>query len=272
MVPSNAGLRPASAMVNHHNHSFLDDDTGIGGPRSRFPLTQRSLVAGASSDDPRVRELAYEAIIRNYWKPAYKYIRIKWQQSNEDAKDLTQSFFATSLEKEFFRSYDHSKASFRTFLRICLDSFVANERKAGTRLKRGGMVGFVSLDFEEAESELALNTLADDLSMEDYFRNEWIRGLFTFAVEQLKQQLDAAGKPVHFALFELYDLDHDAEDALSYAALAERFGLPVTSVTNYLAAARREFRRIVLEKLKEVTVTEDEFRSEARLLLGVEVH
>jgi len=56
---------------------------------------------------------------------------------------------------------------------------------------------------------------------------------------------------------------------VSYESLAREFGLTTTEVTNYLAAARREFRKIVLAKLREVTATEAEFRSEARSLLGV---
>jgi len=40
-------------------------------------------------------------------------------------------------------------------------------------------------------------------------------------------------------------------------------------VTNFLAFARREFRRIVLEKLREITANDREFREEARSLLGV---
>jgi hypothetical protein len=72
-------------------------------------------------------------------------------------------------------------------------------------------------------------------------------------------------------LFELYDLEQSPGDDVSYAGLAKRFNLPVTGVTNYLAAARREFRRIVLERLREITVTEEEFHEEAKLLLGVEV-
>ncbi len=39
---------------------------------------------------------------------------------------------------------------------------------------------------------------------------------------------------------------------------------------NRLAYARREFRRIVLERLREITATEEEFRAEARVLLGTD--
>ncbi len=40
-------------------------------------------------------------------------------------------------------------------------------------------------------------------------------------------------------------------------------------MTNYLAFARREIRRLVLEKLREITATEEEFRAEAAAVLGV---
>jgi hypothetical protein len=46
------------------------------------------------------------------------------------------------------------------------------------------------------------------------------------------------------------------------------FSLAVTDVTNYLAFARREFRRCVLEQLREMTGSEEEFRREAHFLLG----
>ncbi len=58
---------------------------------------------------------------------------------------------------------------------------------------------------------------------------------------------------------------------VSYASLAKEFGLEPATVNNYLAAARRDFRRIVLEKLREITATDEEFRTEARSLLGVDV-
>jgi hypothetical protein len=41
-------------------------------------------------------------------------------------------------------------------------------------------------------------------------------------------------------------------------------------VTNHLHWARRELRKAVLEKLRETTASEEEFRDEARALLGVE--
>ena len=80
------------------------------------------------------------------------------------------------------------------------------------------------------------------------------------------------GKRTHFLLFERYDLaDAEPHERPTYAELAAELGLPVTQVTNFLAAVRREFRRAVLARLRETSGGEEEFRAEARALLGIEV-
>jgi len=248
----------------------MDPDTDIGGPLHKFPVTNHSAIANARSDDQVTRQRALDVILNSYWKPVYKYIRLKWQASNEDAKDLTQGFFANTFEKDHFANYDAAKASFQTFLRTCLDGFVANERKAGRRLKRGGDMDHYQLDFAAAEDELAAHALSATLSPEDYFHREWVRWMFTLAVDAFRRRCEETGRTVHFELFERYDLNDDSSD-VSYASLGQEFGLEPATVTNYLAAARRDFRRIVLEKLREITATDEEFRTEARSLLGVDV-
>ena len=248
----------------------MDPDTDIGGPLHKFPVTNHSAIANARSGDQLARQRALETILTSYWKPVYKYIRLKWQASNEDAKDLTQGFFANAFEKDHFANYDAGKASFQTFLRTCLDGFVANERKAGNRLKRGGGMDHYSLDFAAAEDELAFHAMTSTLNPEDYFHREWVRWMFTLAVDAFRLRCLDSGRTVHFQLFERYDLNDD-NTQLSYASLGQEFGLEPATVNNYLAAARRDFRRIVLEKLREITATDEEFRTEARSLLGVDV-
>ena len=248
----------------------MDIDTDIGGPLHRFPTTRHSAIVAAASDDEEVRQRALETIVASYWKPAYKYLRIKWQASNENAKDLTQSFFLTAIEKSYFAGYDASKASFQTFFRTCLDRFVANQNKAEQRLKRGGGASHLSLDFVGAESELTNNLPAPELNPEDFFHREWVRSLFTLAVETLQDRYHQSGRDIYFQLFERYDLHDDGDSKVSYASLASEFELKTTDVTNYLAAARRDFRKILLEKVRELTGTEAEFQAEVRALLGTE--
>lgn len=226
------------------------------------------MVAAIRSDRADVRRSAFDALVTAYWKPVFKYVRLKWHASPDDAADLTQGFFLRALEKDFFASFDPAKARFRTFLRTCLDGFVANARKADARLKRGGGVALVPLDFDEAERELrhqATNAIAD---FDAYFHREWLRGLFATAAARLRDECAARGRTDRFPLFEAYDLAGDEQPRPTYAELARRHGLTAIDVTNELAAARREFRRFVLEALREQCASDEDFDAELRGLTG----
>ncbi len=227
-----------------------------------FPTTRRSVIVALSSGDAAERERAFDTLVACYWKPLYKYARVAFRREREDAEDLTQGFFVRAFEKEALAAYDASKASFRTFLRLLFDRFASNEWKAEQAQKRGG--GEVHLDFESAEAEISRET--STATPEEYFQREWVRSVFALAVDRLRARCEEEGKQKHFAVFEAYDLDDDR--GISYRDLAVRFDIPETQVTNYLAAIRRRFREIVLDALREVTATDQEFRAEARALLG----
>ena len=245
------------------------DDTGIGEGSGKFPATRHSAVLAAQSPDLIERERGLSILVAAYWKPIYKYLRIRHREGNEEAKDLTQGFFARALEKEFFAAYDPGLGSFRTYLRTCLDRYVSNEKKAALRQKRSPGAPVVPLDFDVAEGELARSAPAADRTMDQYFHDEFVRSLFALSVDTLREECALRGKDLPFQLFERYELDRDPEERLTYHRLAEEMHIPVTQVTNFLAFARREFRRIVLEKLREITTSDREFREEAKSLLGV---
>jgi RNA polymerase sigma factor (sigma-70 family) len=236
-----------------------------------FPATRHSVVRDLASADPDTRAAAYDALARSYWRPVYLYIRLRWRREAEDARDLTQEFFARAFERAYLERYNPARARFRTFVRTCLDGFLANEDKAAARLKRGGGVTITALDFDAADADLAIHAPADESDPERWFHREWVRALFGEALHTLQRQAEAAGHSRAFVLFQRYDVD-DAVDGTrpTYAALAAELGLRVTDVTNELAWARRAFREIVLDGLRRVCATDEEFRAEARDLFGVD--
>jgi RNA polymerase sigma factor (sigma-70 family) len=249
---------------------FMSDDTDMGGARQQFPPTRWSVIEGARSAHAEERQRALGVLISAYWKPVYKYIRLHWNKANEEAKDLTQDFFARLVEKHLLDRFDPSRARLRTYLRVCVDGLVMNTDKAAQRRKRGGDVALLPLDFEAAEGELAQLPVFSAGSQEEFFAQEFARSLFGLAVDRLRRECDEKGRVLHFRLLELYDIDEAGKD-LTYEQVAQRFAIKTTDVTNHLALARREFRRIVLEELRAMTASEDEFRREAQTLLGVKL-
>jgi RNA polymerase sigma factor (sigma-70 family) len=233
-----------------------------------FPPTRLSVVARTRSSDEETRRLAFAAIIEAYWKPVYKYLRLKWQADPDQAADLTQEFFAATLEKDVLGRFDPARARFRTYLRLCVDGFASNARKAERRLKRGGGAAPVSLDFETAEGEILRHEPSVPADVDELFYQEWVRALFQHAVEDLRRWATTSGRETMLAVFERYDLSDSAEDRPTYAALARDLGITATTVTNHLAAMRRQFRRVVLDRLRDLTTTDEEFEAEAKRLLG----
>lgn len=237
----------------------------------RFPATRWSVIEAARGPDREERKRALDKLCAAYWRPVYKYVRLRWNRDGPDAQDLTQGFFAEMLERELLNRFDAGKSRLRTYLRLCVDSFVMNEDKASRRQKRGGDLQHLALDFAGAEEELDGATIdaaaiASPESLEEFFEKEWVRSLFTLAVEDLRAACADRGRERDFRLFEAYDLDGD--DNASYSQLAQQYGIPVTDVTNALAWARREFRRIALERLREICASDEEFQREAKATLG----
>lgn len=236
---------------------------------ARFPKTRQSAVVGAASDDAVARARSFDVLVRAYWVPVYTHIRLKWHRPVEQAEDLTQGFFTRAFERRFFQDYDPRKAHFRTYLKTCLDRYVVDEQRTDQRLKRGGDVVKLSLDFAAAEDELQRCTMSGDQALEDSFDRAWTRHLLGAAVDRLREHCDAEGKQQHYEIFRRLVLDADAaEPRPSYRALAGELGLTITQVTNYLAWSRRAFRHALLDQLRELTATEEEFEEEARGLLG----
>jgi RNA polymerase sigma factor (sigma-70 family) len=237
----------------------------------QFPATRWSVVEGVRSPDGEERKRALDKLCEAYWKPVYKYVRLRWDRDPADAQDLTQGFFAEMLERGLLNRFDADRSRLRTYLRLCVDSFVMNQDKAARRQKRGGEVRHLVLDFGGAEEELGSTAIdpaaiASPESLEEFFEKEWIRSLFTLAVEELRVLCVERGREQTFRLFEVYDLECD--EKVSYGDLATQYGIPVTDVTNALAWARREFRRIALERLREICGSEEEFQREIKATFG----
>jgi RNA polymerase sigma factor (sigma-70 family) len=233
-----------------------------------FPSTRHSIVAAIASGLHEERRSAYDRLVAAYWKPVFKYVRLKWRATRDDAADLTQEFFLRALEKDFFAGFDPSRGRFRTYLRTCLDGFVANARKAEARLKRGGGVTLVSLDFDAAEGELRQLAASAGDDFDACFHREWLRGLFAAAIGRLRESCATRGRRARFTAFERYDLASDDRPRPTYDDLARDLDLSTAGVTNELAAARREFRRLVLDVLREQCETDAEFTAERQALLG----
>jgi RNA polymerase sigma factor (sigma-70 family) len=245
------------AVVTRLTRSSAADGAG------EFPPTRLSVLVDVRAGDPSLRARSLGILALGYWGPVYKHLRLRWRKPRDEAEEVTQAFFAAAVEKGFFAGYDPAKARFRTFVRTCVDRFAADERKASRRLKRGGGHRPVSWDAEVAEQEIEAATQQDDV--EAVFEREFRRNLFRIALASLRAELSSQGRERHLRVFESYDLAPPAGPP-SYERVAGELGIKVSDVTYSLHFARRALRRHVLERLRELTITDEEYELEARAL------
>lgn len=152
----------------------MADETEIGGPEARFQPTAWTVVRQAQSGSPE----AMERLVSTYWKPAYFFIRRRGNDV-EAAKDLTQSFFATALEKDFLDGVSSEKGRFRSYLLAALSHFLSNEFDRARAKKRGGDFNFV-----QAEAELA----GAEPSPEKAFLSKWAVETLARAMARLRTE------------------------------------------------------------------------------------
>ncbi len=103
----------------------------------RFTTTHWSVVLSAVDQSSTGSEAALAMLCQTYWYPLYAYVRRRGY-SPEDAQDLTQSYFAGLLEKNYLDRADRERGRFRTFLLTSLEHFLNNEWVRASAQKRGG--------------------------------------------------------------------------------------------------------------------------------------
>ena len=101
------------------------------------------------------------------------------------------------------------------------------------------------------------------------FEVEWKRSLFAAALAAFRADCEVRGKIRHCHVFESYYLAPG--EPPSYAEIGRTLGIPVTDVTNSLHYARRQFRRFVLDTLRELCATDEELQLELESLQPAEL-
>ncbi len=227
-------------------------DTSLGGGRGEFPATTWGMVSrmrGAKAD-------GFEVLCRRYWKPVYRYARVAWSKSNEDAKDLAQAFFAWLLEGGALSRYEPDRGGFRPYLKTLLRRFVSHQEEAMGCLKRGGGVTISGVTDDVPAAE-------DD--PERAFDRAWKSTVVNESIARVKARMLAAGRETPVKVFEGYDL---VPEKPTYDALAAALGIKAGDVRNHLFAFREELRREIRSELAETTAGEDELEEEWHALFG----
>ena len=230
---------------------------------SRFDTTQWSVVVAAGSSHSERARPALESLCKTYWRPLHQYLRANGC-NDDDARDLTQSFLASLIERGSVADADRSRGRFRAFLLASLKHFLLNDIAASRTLKRGGGTVAVAID-AHPPGALQHAALTNKHTPEHDFDRQWALAVLGQVTDRLRAEWVSAGKGYEFDT--LAPTLAGDKAAGGYAELAKAIGSTEGAVKVTIHRLRQRYRRYLKEAIADTVATPDEVDDEIRYLL-----
>lgn len=240
----------------------LASDPRPEGRTASFATTRWSLIIEAQGDSSGAQH-ALEQLCRIYWPAIYAFLR-REGRSVEDAQDLAQAFFTQLLKRGDFAAVRREKGRLRSYLLGSLKHFLANERRRGLSLKRGGGRALISL--EELQNVEAANLSTRDLPAEQMFDRRWALTVLDEVFARLKAEFCNLGRS---GLNErLCQLLSDEPDRPSLAEIAREFAMTENAVKQALFRLRQRYRQLLRDEVAHTVATPADIETELRELVA----
>lgn len=226
--------------------------------------TRWSLVLAARDPTSPAAAEALESLCQIYWAPVYAFIR-RTGASTDDARDLTQAFFARVLEKGAFGAARQERGRFRAFLYSSVRHFLSNERDAARAQKRGGGNVHLSLEVDDGERRYQLEP-TDGVTPEQLYERRWAGTVLDAALSRLAERhADPDRNRLFIALRPLLT-DHEPRAS---AAAASTLGMTEGAVRVAAHRLRKQFAAALRDVIRETVAQPEDVDGELRYLLAV---
>jgi RNA polymerase sigma factor (sigma-70 family) len=229
-----------------------------------FATTHWTVVLAAGKRHTPQSDHALEELCRTYWFPLYAYVRRRGH-AKEDAKDLTQAFFARFLAKNYLEGLSSERGRFRAFLLASLKHFLANEWDKSQRQKRGGGAAHLSLDWLGGEMKFQLADTTEP-SPDKVFDREWALALLERVITRLQEECAADRKEKTFE--QLKAMLTADKTAISYPEAAVALGISEDTARVTVHRLRKRYRQLLRDAITQTLADPAQVDDEMRALFG----
>jgi RNA polymerase sigma factor (sigma-70 family) len=250
------------AVGNGASRSAIGQSTQNGAVA--FATTHWSVVLAAQGQSPAA-QAALEKLCRTYWWPVHSFVR-RQGFGIEEAKDLTQGFFALLLKRRDLDAVRKEKGRLRSYLLTALKHFLASEQRRAMAIKRGKEQRLVPLEELGAKERIEMEP-ADHLSADRVYERRWASTLMEQVLRRLKDEYRTAGNA---ALFDwLKQLLTDEPGAPSRAEIAAQLGMTENAVWQALHRFRHRYQVLLREEISHTVAIASDIEDELRHLISV---
>ncbi len=202
-----------------------------------FPTTRWSLIQ-ASDRQPDAVAAAWAELVRDYRPAILTFFRRS--ALSRDAEDMTQEFLLRSMREGWWSRADPAIGSFRRFLLVLLQRFLAIQRSSGhRRFERTG---------------IAVEDTADGASPEQWFDFEFVLCLTRSAMERLRADYAAGGRVAIFDALQPWLSEQPERGEL--AALGAQLQTAPNTLAVQLKRLRARFQQAVRAALADLSLDE----------------
>ena len=231
---------------------------------AQFTTTHWSVVLEAQSESPAAQE-ALEKLCRVYWRPIYGFVQ-RQGIGPEEAKDVTQSFFADLLEHRSLTAVRKEKGRFRSYLLGALKYFLADERRRAMAIKRGKGQRLIPLEELGTDERIEMEP-PDPVTAEQIYERRWASTVLERVLGLLKNEYVAAGNAVLFD--SLKQLLPDEPGSPSQADIAGQLGMTANAVRQAFHRFRQRYQSLLREEIAHTVATPGDVEDELRHLIAV---
>ena len=231
----------------------------------KFTTTEWSLVLTAGGKDSPESRRALESLCHRYWYPVYAEVRFAGNEA-EYARDLTQGFFLQLLERRTLAVASPDRGKFRNFLKTSIRNYLSNESARERARKRGGDASIVSLDFDVAEQQYAIE-LAHKQTPETVFDRRWARALLEQVLGRLREEMEKGHSLDRYE--RLLPLLTGSDKTIRYKDLAINWDTTEAAIKMAVHRLRKRLRSLLREEVAHTVHDHGEVSGEIRFLLSV---
>jgi RNA polymerase sigma-70 factor (ECF subfamily) len=229
-----------------------------------FTTTHWSIVLAARGRSPAAEE-ALERLCRTYWRPIYGFIR-RQGVGPEEAKDLTQGFFALLLERRDLEAVRKEKGRLRSYLLTSVKHFLTNEHNRAMAIKRGQGQKLIPLEDLRERERIGFER-AETLPADQIYERRWALTVLDQVLVRLGDEYRAAG---NVRLFDqLQKSLTDEPDRFSQADIAHELGMTENAVKQAFYRMRQRYRELLREEIAHTVMVQGDIEDELRHLIAV---
>src|ERR1700758_3832109 len=230
-----------------------------------FTTTHWSVVLAAQGPSPAAEE-ALEKLCRTYWRPIYGFVR-RQGVGPDEAKDLTQGFFALLLERRDLNKVRQEKGRLRSYLLTSLKHFLIDERNRAMAIKRGNGQRLIPLDAVSERERIGFEP-SETLAADQIYERRWALSVLDQVLARLGDEYRAAG-PASAGLFDhLQKSLTDEPDRPSPADTARESGMTESAVRQASYRLRQRYRQLLREEIAHTVMLPGDIEDELRPLIA----